>query len=65
MSAADTAAGATRMAQYVVGIDLGTSNCAVAVAPIGDAKLPVAIFAIPQVVDAGVIEAKRLLPSFL
>jgi molecular chaperone DnaK (HSP70) len=58
-------AGATRMAQYVVGIDLGTSNCAVAVAPIGEAKVPVALFAIPQVVDAGVVESRRLLPSFL
>ncbi|RMG18613.1 MAG: Hsp70 family protein [Planctomycetota bacterium] len=55
---------------YVVGIDLGTTNCAVAYV---DAELEegdegygqVEVFEIPQLVRAGTVKAQRLLPSFL
>lgn len=45
----------------VVGIDLGTTNCALAAAQ-GEDIVP---FAIPQVVEAGEVRAEALLPSFL
>lgn len=61
--------------RYVVGIDLGTTNCAVGYAPIdgiGDGAhdgtesgTPIEMFAIEQVVAAGEIEARPTLPSFL
>ena len=50
--------------RFIVGIDLGTTNCALAYLDTGaDARgrhLPV-----PQVVRAGMVEARPLLPSFL
>ncbi len=52
--------------RYVVGLDLGTTNCALAYADTGaggDAR--VRPFPIPQVVAPGVVEARGLLPSFL
>jgi len=59
-------------ARHVVGIDLGTTHSAVAVAdvPKGDTTLPgwpsnPQIVPIPQLVDRSAIEAKPLLPSFL
>ena len=53
-------------ADYLVGIDLGTSNCAVAfVDPRGGAEAPVVDFAIPQLVRAGETAARPLLPSCL
>ncbi len=52
---------------YIVGIDLGTTHCALAYAPIADAKkrgqraiLP---FATEQLVAPGIAEARPLLPS--
>ena len=53
------------MSRFVVGIDLGTSNSAVAYAPLDTENASVAILDVPQVVDAGVVESRRLLPSFL
>ncbi len=52
--------------RFVVGIDLGTTNSALAYVDTtaGDAAKPVA-FPIPQVVQAGAVEARQLLPSFL
>jgi molecular chaperone DnaK (HSP70) len=52
--------------RYVVGIDLGTTNSALAYVDTGaggDATL--AHLAIPQVVQPGVVEDRPLLPSFL
>jgi molecular chaperone DnaK (HSP70) len=52
--------------RYVVGIDLGTTNCSLAYVDTGarsdkhPADLP-----IPQVVQAGTVEPRPLLPSFL
>lgn len=57
------------MARYVVGIDLGTTNSALAYAeapPEGDAPRPrVEGFGVPQVVNPGEVAARAVLPSFL
>src|SRR4029077_14348839 len=54
--------------RYVVGIDLGTTNCALAYvdtqAAEGEGQRPV-LLPIPQVVAPGVVEERPLLPSFL
>ncbi len=48
----------------IVGIDLGTTNCAVAFAhPDGSGRLE--DFAVPQLVQAGEVAARATLPSFL
>src|SRR5436190_7125958 len=51
-------------AQYIVGIDLGTSNCAAAFAALGD-KPVVRDFPLLQLARAGEVRAQSLLPSFL
>ncbi|MGD0945852.1 MAG: Hsp70 family protein [Candidatus Binatia bacterium] len=51
---------------FVVGIDLGTTNSVVAFSDIsGDEPGPLQIFAVPQLVGLGTVEARPLLPSFL
>jgi molecular chaperone DnaK (HSP70) len=50
---------------HVVGIDLGTSNCAVAYARPGDAAPAVADFPVVQVQRPGQVAAQPLLPSCL
>jgi hypothetical protein len=57
-------------ATQVVGIDLGTTNCAIAAAPVptGDSARDIAApeaLKIPQVVHAGTVEERSLLPSAL
>src|SRR5712692_7006937 len=56
------------LSRYVVGIDLGTTNSALAYVDTGMAEgediIP-AQLAIPQVVQQGTVEERRLLPSFL
>lgn len=57
------------MSRYVVGIDLGTTNCALAYvdtksAPTG-APAPIQTFEIPQLVALGEVADRPLLPSFL
>ncbi len=49
-----------------IGIDLGTTNCALAHLPLGgdDAEEP-DILDVPQVIQAGEVAARPLLPSFL
>jgi molecular chaperone DnaK (HSP70) len=54
--------------KYVIGIDLGTTNCALAYAPDrGDPREqpPVALFEVPQLVNPGEVRDEPLLPSFL
>jgi hypothetical protein len=53
-------------ARYAVGIDLGTTNSALAYRPLGadDSSTPI-VFQIPQLVRPGEIAARTLLPSFL
>ena len=57
------------MSRYVVGIDLGTTNSALAYADsaavVGDAPGPVERLPIPQVVAVGDVSERALLPSFL
>ena len=59
---------------YIVGIDLGTTHCVLAYAPVAPADAPdtnidavdvVQRFAVPQVVSPGEVQARPLLPSFL
>lgn len=54
--------------QYVIGIDLGTTNCALAYAPAGGdprEQPPVVLFEIPQLINPGEVRDQPLLPSFL
>ena len=54
--------------QYVIGIDLGTTNSALAYAPLaGDPResSPVTVFSIPQLANPGELRDEPLLPSFL
>jgi len=60
------------MTRFAVGIDLGTTHCALAVAPLpGDGEGAEAtpgaaprVLDVPQLVSAGQVEARPLLPSF-
>ena len=52
-------------AKYVIGIDLGTTNSVVAYTPL-DAEQPhIELLAVPQLVAAGTVESRTMLPSFL
>ncbi len=57
------------MGQFIVGIDLGTTNCAVAAVDLadnaGDHGPQIKSFAVPQVVASGQVEPLSSLPSFL
>lgn len=57
------------MARYVIGIDLGTTNSALAYVDTTesrtDAPAPVRVFAIPQVVGLNEVAERPTLPSFL
>lgn len=52
-------------ARHAVGIDLGTTHCAIARASLAGESREVEILPVPQLVGAGAIEARPLLPSFL
>src|SRR5436190_23845082 len=52
--------------RFVVGIDLGTTNCALAFVDTGKGDTPhCESLGAPQVVNPGVVEDRQLLPSFL
>ena len=51
--------------RFSVGIDLGTSNTALAFAPLDERDPQVRVFAIPQLVAAGEVQPRPLLPSHL
>ena len=56
--------------QFVIGIDLGTTNSALAYAPLASIADPyqlprASLFSIPQVVNPGEVRGEPLLPSFL
>lgn len=57
------------MSRYVVGIDLGTTNCALAYADTGEAKedvpAPIRTLMVPQIVGVGDVSERKGLPSFL
>lgn len=53
---------------YIIGLDLGTTNSVVAYVEAGAERIEdahIRLFQIPQVVDAGVAEARTILPSFV
>lgn len=52
-------------AQYAIGIDLGTTNNALAYAPLSEETPQVQLLAIPQLTAPGNVEERTLLPSFL
>lgn len=52
-------------AQYVIGIDLGTTNSVLAYAPINAEKPQVELLAVPQLTAPGSVESRTSLPSFL
>src|SRR4051794_35695910 len=52
--------------QFALGIDLGTTNTAVAFVPLAeDDPAPPTVVAVPQVVQQGEVGERPLLPSFL
>jgi molecular chaperone DnaK (HSP70) len=51
--------------RFIVGIDLGTTNSAVAFVDTAEAAPAIRMFAMPQVVRPGAVEARPTLPSFL
>src|SRR5262245_45774999 len=52
--------------RFVVGIDLGTTNSALAYVDTGQGDdAPLVQFQVPQVVQPGVVATRPLLPSFL
>jgi len=52
------------MTRFAVGIDLGTTHCALAVAPLEGDGTP-EVMGVPQLVAQGEVDARPLLPSFL
>jgi hypothetical protein len=52
-------------AKLSVGIDLGTTHCAMAVAPLSDGAASVSVVDIEQLVGPGALGKRPLLPSFL
>ena len=50
--------------RYVVGFDLGTTNSAVTYVDTAEEPWHVRVFAVPQLVAAGQVEARETLPSF-
>ena len=55
----------TQAAQYAVGIDLGTTQSALAYKATGSDDAPVELLAIPQLVAAATTEERHTMPSFL
>jgi molecular chaperone DnaK (HSP70) len=51
--------------RHAIGIDLGTTNCALAHAELTDEMPPPIPLPIPQIVHPGEVSARELLPSFL
>src|SRR5215470_13891068 len=51
--------------EFIVGIDLGTTNSALAYCPVADEDAQITIDNIPQVVSPNEVAERTLLPSFL
>ncbi|MGY8881756.1 MAG: Hsp70 family protein, partial [Dehalococcoidia bacterium] len=51
-------------AQFVIGIDLGTTNCVLAYTPLDSEKPEVKLLPIPQLVAPSTVESRDSLPSF-
>jgi len=52
-------------AEYIIGIDLGTTNSVLAYTSLAAEKPHIELLPIPQLVAAGTVEARTMLPSFL
>jgi molecular chaperone DnaK (HSP70) len=52
-------------ATYAIGIDLGTTNCAIAATPLSADQPAPAAGDLPQIIAAGEVASESLLPSFL
>src|SRR5260370_26396250 len=52
-------------AKFSIGIDLGTTNCAMAFEPLGGTDTRTQVFAIPQWEKPGALSEHATLPSFL
>ena len=52
-------------AQFVIGIDLGTTNSVLAYSALNEDQPQVQLLSIPQLVAANTIELRSMLPSFL
>ena len=52
-------------ARFSVGIDLGTTNCALSYLPLGEEGARPEVLAVPQLVHQGEVGARALLPSYL
>jgi hypothetical protein len=52
-------------AKYAIGIDLGTTNSSLAYMELGTEQQEIKVLPIPQLVEAGTVEARTMLPSFL
>ncbi len=57
--------GGAGSSRWVVGIDLGTTNCVLACADTEAVDGSIEVMAVPQVVGSAQVEARPLLPSFL
>jgi hypothetical protein len=61
---ADSTVNENTPSRYVVGFDLGTTNSAVTFVDTTEEPWQVRVFAVPQLVAAGQVEARETLPSF-
>ncbi len=52
-------------AKFVIGIDLGTTNSVLAYAELDREAPPIELLEVPQLVAAGTVESRTMLPSFL
>ena len=50
--------------RYIIGIDLGTTNCAVSFVDTEQPSLSIQLFAIPQLTSPAKVDALPTLPSF-
>jgi molecular chaperone DnaK (HSP70) len=50
--------------RYIIGIDLGTTNCALAFVDTEQPSLPLQLFAVQQLTSSGKVDALLTLPSF-
>ena len=64
MSSSANAIDESRPSRFVVGLDLGTTNSAMAFVDTNERPRRIHTFAVPQVVAPGQIEARETLPSF-
>lgn len=55
----------TQSANYIIGIDLGTTNCTLAYTQVDPEAHSISQFSIPQMTHAGTVGEDHLLPSFL